>query len=128
MSGWAQMWALAFAVYAGCKILTWRTAAAGSAPAWKHVAYLMAWPGMDAENFLAGVAGGPCSRCRAIEWVSASRGMCAYVAVFWGIRVVLQAVFDVREHLTAWWLKAGYRALTMLFLVLTIVYALGAVR
>jgi hypothetical protein len=56
-----------------------------------------------------------------------ARGFCAYVAVFWGIRVALQAVFDVREHLTAWWLKAGYFALTLLFAGLTVVYGWGAV-
>jgi hypothetical protein len=55
-----------------------------------------------------------------------ARGMCAYVAVFWGVRVALQAVFDVEKHLNAWWLKAGYTALTLLFAAFTIVYALGA--
>ncbi len=39
-----------------------------------------------------------------------ARGVCAYIAVFWGVRVVLQGVFDVKAHLTAWWLKAGYVA------------------
>ena len=55
-----------------------------------------------------------------------ARGFCAYVAVFWGIRVALQGVFDVRGHLTAWWLKAGYLALTGLFAGFTIVYAWAA--
>lgn len=57
-----------------------------------------------------------------------ARGMCAYVAVFWGIRLGLQAVFDVKEHLTTWWLKAGYMMLTVLFAMLTIVYAVAAMR
>jgi hypothetical protein len=55
-----------------------------------------------------------------------ARGFCAYVAVFWSIRVALQAVFDVKEHLTAWWLKAGYIMLTVLFTAFAIVYALAA--
>ena len=55
-----------------------------------------------------------------------ARGFCAYVAVFWGIRVGLQAVFDVKEHLTTWWLKAGYFALTIMFMMFTIVYAWAA--
>ncbi len=55
-----------------------------------------------------------------------ARGFCAYVAVFWGIRVALQAVFDVKEHLTAWWLRAGYFALTLMFAGFTIVYAWAA--
>ena len=55
-----------------------------------------------------------------------ARGLCGYIAIFWGIRVALQGVFDVKEHLTAWWLKAGYFALTVLFAGFTIVYAWAA--
>jgi hypothetical protein len=55
-----------------------------------------------------------------------ARGFCAYVAVFWGVRVGLQAVFDVKEHLTDWWLKVGYFVLTVLFTGFTIVYAWAA--
>ena len=55
-----------------------------------------------------------------------ARGVCSYIAVFWGVRLALQRVFDVREHLTTWWLKAGYVVLTILFLAFTIVYALAA--
>jgi hypothetical protein len=57
-----------------------------------------------------------------------ARGFCAYVAVFWGIRVVLQGVFDVKEHLTAWWLKLGYFALTLMFLAFTVIYAWSAMH
>ena len=57
---------------------------------------------------------------------SLARGFCAYVATFWGIRCALQAVFETNDYLTAWWLRAGYAALTLLFAGLTIVYALGA--
>jgi hypothetical protein len=55
-----------------------------------------------------------------------ARGVCGYIAVFWGIRLALQAVFDVKEHLTAWWLKAGYVALSLLFVGFTLVYALAS--
>jgi len=55
-----------------------------------------------------------------------ARGVCLYVAVFWGVRLVLQGVFDVREHLTAWWLKAGYVMLTVLFASFTFIYAWAA--
>jgi hypothetical protein len=57
-----------------------------------------------------------------------ARGVCGYVAVFWGVRLGLQAVFDMKAYLTVWWLKAGYVALTCLFGAFTVVYALGAVR
>jgi len=55
-----------------------------------------------------------------------ARGFCAYVAVFWGIRLGLQAVFDVKDHLTTWWRKAGYFVLTLMFTGLTVVYTWAA--
>jgi len=55
-----------------------------------------------------------------------ARGFCAYVAVFWGTRVVLQAIFDVKDHVTTWWLKAGYFVLTLMFAALTVVYSWAA--
>jgi len=46
---WAFMWTLAFAIYAGCKWLTWwRVRGRASHAAWRSAAYLLAWPGMDA--------------------------------------------------------------------------------
>ena len=54
------------------------------------------------------------------------RGFCAYVAVFWGVRLVLQGIFDVREHLTLWWTKAGYFALTLMFAAFTCIYLWAA--
>jgi len=57
---------------------------------------------------------------------SLARGFCAYVAVFWGIRVGLQAVFDVKDHVTTRWLKAGYFVLTLMFAALTVVYTWAA--
>ena len=59
---------------------------------------------------------------------SLARGFCLYVSLFWGIRLGLQAVFDVREHLTAWWLKAGYNGLSVLFLFFAVVYGWAAVH
>jgi hypothetical protein len=55
------------------------------------------------------------------------RAVCIYGALFWGIRLLLQAVFDVKQHLTAWWLRAGYHALTVLFLFFAAVYGYAAV-
>jgi hypothetical protein len=50
---WALMWALAISLYFGLKWLTWRKArnSVGHA-AWRSLAYLLAWPGMDAKSFL----------------------------------------------------------------------------
>jgi Membrane bound O-acyl transferase family len=50
---WEFMWALAFAIYIGLKWLTWWNARPRVAHSpWRSVAYLLAWPGMDAEAFL----------------------------------------------------------------------------
>ena len=31
------------------------------------------------------------------------------------MRLSLQTILDVKEHLTLWWLRAGYHTLTLLF-------------
>lgn len=50
---WAFMWVLSFAIYFGLKWLTWWQARSLIIhPAWRSVAYLFAWPGMDADAFL----------------------------------------------------------------------------
>jgi hypothetical protein len=60
-----------------------------------------------------------------------ARGFCIYVFVFWLVRLALQGVFDVKQHLTTWWLRLGYRLLTVLFACLVVIYgwaAFGSVR
>lgn len=57
-----------------------------------------------------------------------ARTFCGYVAVFWSIRLTLQAVFDVRDYLTAWWLRLGYHALTLLFVSFTLIYGYAALH
>ena len=57
-----------------------------------------------------------------------ARAICGYIAVFWGVRLGLQAVFEMRPYLDAWWKTAGYAALTVLFAGLTMVYAVAALR
>ena len=79
---------------------------------------------------LAIVAQGLVSVLCATELASGSglaRAVCGYIAVFWGVRLALQGVLDVKEHLTRWWLRAGYHALTLLFAFFTAVFALAAV-
>jgi hypothetical protein len=55
-----------------------------------------------------------------------ARSFCLYVALFWGIRLALQAILDVTAHLTVWWLKLGYHGLTALFLYFTAIYGWAA--
>ncbi len=55
------------------------------------------------------------------------RGVCGFIAVFWLARLAVQFfVFDAREFLTTWWLKAGYHALTLGFIALPVPYAIVA--
>ena len=47
------MWTLSFAIFVSLKWLTWWRARTGvSHPTWRSIAYLLAWPGMDADAFL----------------------------------------------------------------------------
>lgn len=50
---WVFMWALAGAIFWGCKWLTWRRAArvGPRSGIFRALAYLLAWPGMDAAPF-----------------------------------------------------------------------------
>jgi hypothetical protein len=57
-----------------------------------------------------------------------ARFVCGYIAVFWGVRLSLQAFLDVKEHLTAWWLYAGYHTLTVLFLTFTALFVYAALH
>ncbi|HEY8185058.1 MAG TPA: hypothetical protein VIF64_03255 [Pyrinomonadaceae bacterium] len=80
---------------------------------------------------LAIVAFGLISLFNARELASGSglaRGVCGYIAVFWGIRLALQWVFDVKEHLSAWWLRLGYYILTILFASFTLLYGFAALQ
>ena len=51
---WGMMWLLAVAIYAALKLTSWLKRGRGTAPAWRHACYLLAWPGMDADAFLFG--------------------------------------------------------------------------
>jgi alginate O-acetyltransferase complex protein AlgI len=53
LSAWVFMWTLSFAIFVSLKWLTWwRARNDVSHPAWRSMAYLLAWPGMDADAFL----------------------------------------------------------------------------
>ena len=86
---------------------------------WVYAAYVV----------LSIVAFGLISLFNAREMASGSglaRWLCGYIAVFWGVRLVLQGILDVKEHLTARWLRLGYHALTGLFAAFTAIYGCAA--
>ncbi len=55
-----------------------------------------------------------------------ARCFCTYGLAFWGIRICLQTVLDVKEHLTNIWYQIGYHSLTVAFGLLTAGFAMGA--
>ena len=61
-------------------------------------------------------AGTPLARC-----------VCGYFALFWGARLCLLGVFDVKDHVTAPWLTAGYWALNLVFVALFLIFGAAAV-
>jgi hypothetical protein len=125
---WAQMWTLALVIFAGCKWLTWQTAAIHDVPLWKHVAYLAAWPGMDAANFLAATPIPRRSFCRSSEWLWAMARLAIGFALLFGIArtippqhdylvgwigmigIVLILHFGAFHLLSCWWRQMGIEA------------------
>ena len=82
---WVVMWALSAAVFAACKWLTWRYTPVSRAPAWRHVAYLVAWPGLDAKAFLDPRPLPRERRPTPGEWAFAGAKLAFGVALVWGI-------------------------------------------
>jgi predicted DCC family thiol-disulfide oxidoreductase YuxK len=82
---WVFMWAMAFALYGGCKWLTYRQARRhGLTPDLPRVLiYLLAWPGMDAVNFLDQKKIPPMPRKD--EWVLAALKMGLGLILVWRI-------------------------------------------
>lgn len=125
---WALMWTLAVEIYLGCKWLTWQRARVRHVPAWKHAAYLLAWPGLDAASFLEGGPISNCSHCRFIEWLAALGKLTfgaallfavprmvpsqhAYIAGWIGmIGLVLILHFGIFHLLSCSWRSIGVRA------------------
>lgn len=60
---------------------------------------------------------------------SLARAVCGFIAVFWGIRLLIQCfLFDAKSYLTNWFLRAGYHGLTAVFTYHTLVYGWAAIR
>ncbi len=57
-----------------------------------------------------------------------ARVVCGYIAIFWAVRLCLQAIFDVKPHLTHWTFKLGYHTLTVVFISFTVLFAYAAIH
>lgn len=78
------MWTLSFAIFAGLKWMTWWKARARVAHgAGRSLAYLVAWPGMDAETFLD--ADEHAVKPTVREWLWAALKTAFGVALLWMI-------------------------------------------
>ncbi len=98
LPGWMFMWVLAFAIFFGCKWLTLRRSCAGRArPHRLHaLAYLLLWPGMDADTFLAGDA---TKRPNLRNWAGASAITLAGAGVLW---LATSGTLSKPDLLTGW--------------------------
>ena len=81
---WVVMWALVAAVFAACKWLTWWRTPAPRTPTWRHAAYLLAWPGLDAKAFLDPRPLPRERRPAPREWAAAAGKLTFGVVITWG--------------------------------------------
>jgi hypothetical protein len=82
---WALMWSLAFVIYGSLKWLTWRRAPVRGAPLWRHLGYLLAWPGLDPVAFLTPDPGSPPRKPTVREWLFASAKLLLGVGILFGL-------------------------------------------
>jgi len=99
---WLFMWLLAVAVYAGLKWLTYQRTWVPDTPSWRHLAYLLAWPGLDAAAFLN--ANRSARSPDACEWAGAVVKLLAGAILFWGFAPI---ILERAELLRGWIGMAG---------------------
>jgi hypothetical protein len=98
MPAWLFMWVLSFGIFAGLKWMTWWKARARVAhSARRSFAYLLAWPGMDAETFLD--AEKHPLKPPAQEWLRAALNTALGVALLW---VIARRIPDQLDLLRGW--------------------------
>lgn len=101
---WAVMWALAVVIFALCKWVTWHGTAVKGVSAWRHLAYLFAWPGLDARSFLDPKSITPQQRPRPGEWLLGFAKFICGAVIVWGVVPRVPADFPI---LTGWIGMAG---------------------
>jgi alginate O-acetyltransferase complex protein AlgI len=80
---WLLMWLLAASIFFGFKVLTWCLAPRQGVPLWRQLAYLFAWPGMDAERFLRPADRPRTSAGSTHEWSRAALNFAVGASLFW---------------------------------------------
>lgn len=88
LPAWEAMWLLAINVFAGVKWLSWASVhnRVSKAARWpRHLAYFLAWPGLDAEAFLSPARITEAIRPQAREWTLATLKTALGGILFWGV-------------------------------------------
>ena len=97
------MWILGFAIFISLKWLSWWKARSRVAhPAWRSIAYLLAWPGMDAEAFLDASTSVTSPPARSWLWATLETALGA--ALLW---VVARFIPEGKPLLRGWLGMAG---------------------
>jgi hypothetical protein len=95
---WVFMWALSFSIFAGLKWMTWWNARSHIAhSAGRSFAYLLAWPGMDAETFLS--ADRLAVKPSAQDWLWAALKTALGAALLW---MVARRIPEQQNLLRGW--------------------------
>jgi hypothetical protein len=101
------MWILSFAIFISLKWLTWwRANEQGTHAGWRSAAYLFAWPGMDADEFLN--PGAHAARPSATAWFWATLETALGATTLW----VVARSFPASQPLLRGW--AGMAGLILL--------------
>ena len=88
---WVFMWVLSSSIYFGLKWWSWWKARNKIVHApWRSIAYVLAWPGMDAKPFLDASRSVPLPPWRA--WVAAVLKTCFGAGLLWGVARCFPAV------------------------------------
>jgi hypothetical protein len=101
---WSLMWALALAIYFGCKWLTWRRTIVDGVAFTRSIGYLVAWPGLDAYAFLDPTPTPWPARPTWQEWAFAWSKLALGIVIFFGVARLTRAD---SPYFTGWIGMAG---------------------
>ena len=90
------MWGTAIVMFGAAKWISWIHRKPSSAPAWKHVTYLLLWPGMDVNGFL-NVR--PTSQPAIIEW---GFGFLKFGLGLGVLLIIVPVLGGANEYLIGW--------------------------
>ena len=92
---WAFMWLFLVSLYAGWKWLTWRRTTATNVPAWRHLAYLVLWPGLDAAAFLGAMQKPAPASPSPGEWLLAAAKQLLGALLLWGVAPLIPRRYEL---------------------------------